>query len=236
MEVDRFGTDTCAPHHIGQFEPTANVIVQNLVFTNSADDSINVQCYTHHVWIDHNTFNVSNDGSIDVKRGSDLVTISWNHFIETDKTMLLGHSEDNGEQDRGYLRATYHHNWFDRTETRTPRVRFGYAHVLNNRVLSSDYFLGLGIEAHIYAEGNYVEGAKTLTQTFTESTAYDLTWTDSNYYDELTITRAQDSQKTRVDWLDANGAVDAPSEYSYVVEEASIVDTEVPAGAGAGHL
>jgi pectate lyase len=128
-----------------------------LTFVNTPDDSINVQCYSHHVWVDHNTFNVSNDGSVDVKRGSDLVTVSFNRFVSTDKTMLLGHSEDNGEQDRGYLRATYHHNWFDNTKTRTPRVRFGYAHVFNNYLDSTDYFLGLGIEASIYAEGNYVE-------------------------------------------------------------------------------
>jgi pectate lyase len=221
---------------VGQFTPTNNVIVQNLHFINSADDSINVQCYTHHVWIDHNTFETSTDGSIDIKRGSDLVTVSWNHFDTTEKTMLLGHSEKNGEQDRGTLRASYHHNWFDDTATRTPRVRFGYAHVWNNRILSSDYFLGLGVEAHIYAEGNYVEGAKTLTQTFTESVDYDLTWTETNHFDELTITRAQDMQKTRVDWLDENGLVEPPTEYQYPLEDAASVAESVPAGAGVGKL
>jgi pectate lyase len=140
-------SDTCEPEHEGLFEPISNVIIQNLTFEESPDDSINVQCYAHHIWIDHNTFYPAGDGSIDVKRGSDLVTVSWNHFIDTNKTMLLGHDEGNGEQDRGRLRATYHHNWFDNTISRTPLVRFGYAHVFNNYILTSDYFLGVGVEA-----------------------------------------------------------------------------------------
>lgn len=235
-ELASFDTEDCGPEHLAEFTPASNVIIQNLRFKNAADDSINVQCYTHHVWIDHNTFESASDGSIDVKRGSDLVTVSWNHFDATDKTMLLGHSEDNGDQDRGYLRASYHHNWFDNTATRTPRVRFGYAHVWNNRVLTSDYFLGLGVEAHIYAEGNYVEAAKTLTQTFTESVGYNLTWTETNHFDEATITRAQDMQAVRVDWLDDNGSVVAPSEYQYPLEDAATIADVVPAGAGVGKL
>lgn len=235
-EVEEFGTDVCEPESAQLFARVQNVIVRNLTFVNTPDDSINVQCYSHHVWVDHNTFNVSVDGSVDVKRGSDLVTISFNHFVATDKTMLLGHSADNGEQDRGFLRVTYHHNWFDDTATRTPRVRFGFAHVFNNYLDSSDYFLGLGVEAQIYAEGNYVEQAKTLTQTFTESVDYHLTWAASNRYDPATITRANDSGSTQSDWLDADGSVPAPTAYAYTPEAAAAVPTSVRDRAGAGKL
>jgi len=234
-EVDVYSTDTCNPDFLASFDPVSNVIVQNLTFQNAPDDSINIQCYTHHIWVDHNTFHVAGDGSVDIKRGSDLVTVSWNRFINTDKTMLLGHSANNGEQDRGYLRVTYHHNFFDGTATRTPRVRFGYAHVFNNYLNSTDYFLGLGIEASIYSEGNYVERTKTITQTFTESVDYHLTWTETNYYDEATISRAQDSSKTRQDWLDEDGSVSMPTEYTYQVDSVMEVPTLKDA-AGAGHL
>jgi pectate lyase len=236
VEVEAFGKDTCEPEYREQFPHVQNVIVRNLTFINAADDSVNVQCYSHHVWIDHNHFFTAYDGSIDIKRGSDLVTVSWNRFTDTDKTMLLGHSEKNGEQDRGYLRATYHHNFFDNTNTRTPRVRFGMAHVFNNYLASNDYFLGLGIEANIYAEANYIERSKTLTQIFSESEGYNLTWADSNHYDQTTITRAQDSKKTMIDWLDANGAVNAPTDYEYSTDAASEVAASVPSGAGVGHL
>jgi len=235
-EVDEFGTDVCEPESAEQFERVENVVVRNLTFVNTPDDSINVQCYSHHIWVDHNTFNVSVDGSVDVKRGSDLVTISFNRFSGTDKTMLLGHSADNGAQDRGFLRVTYHHNWFDGTNTRTPRVRFGFAHVFNNYLASSDYFLGLGVEAKIYAEGNYVEKAKTLTQTFTESEDYHLTWAPSNRYDVETITRANSNDSVQSEWLDADGSVTAPTAYAYTPEAATSLPTSVRDGAGAGRL
>jgi pectate lyase len=232
-------TDTeadCSPTNMNTFTRTENVIVRNLSFTNAADDSINVQCYSHHVWIDHNSFTTATDGSVDVKRGSDLVTVSWNRFTGTDKTMLLGHSADNGAQDRGFLRVTYHHNFFDSTNTRTPRVRFGFAHVFNNYLNSNDYFLGLGVEAKIYAEGNFVEKAKTLTQTFTESTGYHVTWAPSNQYDVATITRANSNGATMSEWLDADGSVQAPRDYTYTVDAASSLSNSVKANAGAGKL
>ena len=232
VENSQFGTDTCGPEHIGAFTEVSNVIVHNLTLMNAPDDSINVQCYSHHIWVHHNVFHTAYDGSIDIKRGSDLVTVAWNHFIETEKTMLLGHSANNGEQDRGYLRVTYHHNWFDLTATRTPRVRFGYAHVFNNYLDATDYFLGLGIEASIYAEGNYVAATKTITQTFTESVDYHLTWTDTNHYDEATITRANDSQTTMIDWLDADGTVAFPTEYGYSLDPVESVPEIVQGAAG----
>ena len=52
------------------------------------------------------------------------------------KNMLLGHDDGNGAQDIGRLKVTYHHNWFDDTPQRNPRVRFGEpVHVYNNYYL-----------------------------------------------------------------------------------------------------
>jgi pectate lyase len=220
------GGDTCDPAEKDTFTHVHNVIIQNLSFRNSADDSINVQCYSDHVWINYNTFYVAYDGSVDIKRGSDLATVSYNRYIGTDKSMLLGHSDDNGAQDRGYLRVTYHHNWFDGSATRHPRVRFGYAHLFANYVDVSDYFIGLGVEGKIYADGNYVKRAKTITQDFGDAS---LTWTSSNFYDTATITRANDSGKTMADWLRIDNKVAAPP-YSYSAGSAS----SSPPAAGAG--
>ncbi len=221
-----WGGDLCDPAERDRFTHTQNVIIRNLTFRASADDSVNVQCYSHHVWVDHNTFHPAADGSVDVKRGSDLVTVSFNRFVGTDKSMLLGHSDGNGAQDTGYLRVTYHHNWLDGSNTRHPRVRFGYAHVYANYVDVTDYFLGLGVGGRIYAESNHVKGAKTITQDFGDTR---LTWTASNFYDPATITRANDSGKTQSDWLRADGSV-APPPYSYTAGTASAT----PPAAGAG--
>jgi pectate lyase len=220
------GGDICDPAEKDTFTHVSNVIIQNLSFRSAPDDSVNVQCYSDHVWINYNTFYPAADGSVDIKRGSDLATVSYNRFVGTDKSMLLGHSDSNGAQDRGYLRVTYHHNWFDGSATRHPRVRFGYAHLFANHVDVSDYFIGLGVEGKIYADSNYVKRAKTITQDFGDAS---LTWTSSNYYNTATITRANDSGKTMADWLRIDNKVAAPP-YSYSAGSAP----SSPPAAGAG--
>ncbi|MCT2581561.1 pectate lyase family protein [Actinophytocola gossypii] len=136
-----------------------NVIIQNLNFRNWSDDAINVQDGSTDIWIDHNSFSGGNDGAVDIKRGSDFITVSWNRFFDHDKTMLLGHSDGNGGQDRGHLRVSYHHNWFDGTGQRHPRVRFGDpVHVFNNYYDGvGDYGVASTMEAGVLVEGNYFE-------------------------------------------------------------------------------
>ncbi len=135
-----------------------NVIVQNVTFSNSNDDGINVE-YATNVWIDHNTFTNPNDGALDIKRASDRITVSWNRSYDVDKNMLLGHSDSNGSEDSGKLRVTYHHNWFDGTNQRNPRVRFGNpVHVYNNYFDSvGSYGVASTENAGVLVEGNYFE-------------------------------------------------------------------------------
>jgi pectate lyase len=136
-----------------------NVIIQNLNFTGSSDDAINVQEGSTKIWIDHNILSNAHDGLIDIKRASDFITVSWNRFFNHNKTMLLGHSDDNGSQDRGHLRVSYHHNWFDSTTQRHPRVRFGNpVHVYNNYYGGvTSYGVASTMEAGVLVEGNYFE-------------------------------------------------------------------------------
>ncbi|WP_437320995.1 pectate lyase family protein [Sorangium sp. So ce385] len=214
--------ETCTAATPEGYTPVSNVIIRNLTFVNSADDSINVPCFSHHVWIDHNTFERSHDGSVDVKRGSDWVTVSWNHFHETVKTMLLGHDDDNGAQDTGRLHVTYHHNWFDHGDQRHPRVRFGHAHVFNNFAVGlGDYMIGKGVGCSIYADGNYLQDAEAATDDYGGS---DLTWTDTNVV-------------INTDPASANGQGFDPSMfYAWTPDPAEEIPTLVPAGAGAGVL
>jgi pectate lyase len=139
----------------------SNVIIRNLNFRSWSDDAINIQ-YSTRVWVDHNSFSNGYDGAVDVKRASDYVTVSWNKFSSHDKTMLLGHSDDNGGEDRGKLRVSYHHNWFAGTNQRHPRVRFGNpVHVYNNYYASvGSYGVASTMEAGVLVEGNYFENTK----------------------------------------------------------------------------
>ena len=136
-----------------------NVILRNLRFANSGDDGINVQMFSHHIWIDHNDLSTPNDGALDIKRGSSYVTVSWNHSHDSDKNMLLGRADGDSAQDTGRLKVTYHHNWFDATNQRNPRVRFGNpVHVYNNYYNDNgNYGVAATIGSGVLVEGNYFE-------------------------------------------------------------------------------
>lgn len=150
-----------------------NILIRNLSIYDYYDDGINVGYpETHHIWIDHCTFGHPTtmpvdtehpDGGSDVKDGASFVTISWCHYRNSWKTALLGHSDNNGSTDAGRLKVTYYANYFENTNSRNPRVRFGEAHVLNNLYnnagLGKTGNLGYGIAAsnnsRVYAENNF---------------------------------------------------------------------------------
>ncbi|BAL91079.1 putative pectate lyase [Actinoplanes missouriensis 431] len=137
-----------------------NVVIRNLSFRNWNDDAINVQESATNIWIDHNSFSNGYDGAVDIKRGSDFITVSWNRVFNHDKSMLLGHSDSNASQDTGHLRVTYHHNWFDASTQRHPRVRFGNpVHVYNNYYYNnSGYGVASTEGAGVLVEANSFEG------------------------------------------------------------------------------
>jgi pectate lyase len=203
-----------------------NVIIRNLVFTNASDDSINVQTGTTNVWIDHNDLSKGYDGLIDIKRGSDFVTVSWNHLHDHDKSMLLGHSDDNGAQDTGHLRVTYVHNWFDGTNQRHPRVRFGNpVHVLNNYYSNiGSYGVGSAMGAGVYVERNYFENvAKPTITTVAESDPGNIKILN-NY-----------KVNSGTEQVRNPGSV-AAIPYAYTPEANSTVKATVMAGAGTGKI
>ncbi|SDK68150.1 Pectate lyase [Glycomyces sambucus] len=142
-----------------------NVVIQNLRFNNWSDDAINIQDGSTNIWVDHNTFGTGYDGSCDIKRESDFVTVSWNRFDGSDKNMLLGHSDDH-TADIGNLRVSYHHNWFNGTNQRNPRVRFGEpVHVFNNYYYDiGDYGVATTMNAGVIFEGNYIENTDSPTE------------------------------------------------------------------------
>lgn len=141
---------------------------------NSEYDSMVVHGSTH-VWVDHNTFTdgehpdsslpsyygeiyQQHDGELDVVRGADLVTVSWNVFADHDKTMMIGNSDSAGDTDRGKLRVTLHHNVFRDIVERAPRVRFGQVDAYNNHYVvpasGYQYSFGIGQESRLVAQKN----------------------------------------------------------------------------------
>jgi len=120
-----------------------NIIIRNLRFrdlwvldpSGNYDtygwDYISIESGSHHIWVDHCDFEQVYDGMVDIKGGSDFVTVSWNVFRLQKKGNLVGASDNADEIDRGHLNVTFHHNWYDRVDERMPRMRFGNAHVFN---------------------------------------------------------------------------------------------------------
>ena len=205
-----------------------NVIIRNISFSDYGDDAINVQMFSHHIWVDHCTFYDGADGSVDIKRGSNYCTVSWNHFSGTDKTCLLGHDDGNGAQDSGRLKVTYHHNWFYESIQRNPRERYGECHVYNNYAYeNSGHFVGAGDGCSIYVEANYIYNTvKSDFKVVKDYGGSNVAFTSSNVIDS-------DSYEIQVN----NGNAFNPSSYyQYSIDSASDIPDIVMNGAGVGKI
>jgi pectate lyase len=145
-----------------------NIEIRNLGFmlTNAGEgDNVGLQQDNDHIWV-HNcdmfygaaggdADQAKGDGALDCKR-STYVTMSYNHFWDTGKSNLLGLSESGPG-----LYATYHHNWYDHSDSRHPRVRTYSAHVYNNYFDgNSKYGAGSTMASSLFLEGNFFRNCK----------------------------------------------------------------------------
>jgi len=154
----------------------SNIIIRNMTFGllpgGSDSDAINIEGMSGgvpaNIWIDHNELfsslvacagagDSSFDGLLDIKKGADNITISYNYMHDHGKASLNGFSDSDTE----VRHVTYHHNLFDNIGSRTPLQRGGYSHLLNNyigRVTTS----GINVRMNGYSlvEGNYFENVK----------------------------------------------------------------------------
>jgi len=98
---------------------------------------------------------VKGDGSMDMKDDSNHVTVSYNHFWDSGKMSLCGMKSESGPN---YI--TYHHNWFDHSDSRHPRIRTMTVHVYNNYFDgNAKYGIGVTTGANCFAEGNFFRNA-----------------------------------------------------------------------------
>jgi pectate lyase len=226
-----------------------NIIIQNITFEAAPDDAINIQGGSHHIWVDHCTFTDgpggslgegSADGQLDYKRGSDYLTVSYCVFTNHKKMSLIGHSNSVGEIDRGFLRATYDHDFFNDLDgtasSRHPRVRFGIVHVLNC------FIQGVGkdkntegvvsqCEAKVFIEGCHFRFGKWGGSVNEHSS--------SSETDGLLVERNNSNDQCAGDFTFVTGAGFNPSDYfkyNYAPEQSSTLPNTLPGKAGAGVL
>jgi pectate lyase len=147
---------------------------------NSEYDNVTLRGATN-VWVDHCSFTDGkrpdhtarvalgrpmqhHDGFLDITQQSNFVTVSFNHFQNHDKTNLVG-SSDSQKLDDGKLKVTFHHNFWENTKERAPRVRYGEVHVYNNLYAGGNggpqqpygYSIGVGFSSHVFSEHNVWE-------------------------------------------------------------------------------
>lgn len=142
-----------------------NVEIRNIGVMLFPDDGISLDTNNENIWIHNNDIfygkagsdadQVKGDGSCDVKAKSNFVTVSYNHFYDSGKCSLCGMSDTEN------FYVTYHHNWFDHSDSRHPRIRVGSVHVYNNYFDgNAKYGVGITKGGSAFVEANYFRNCK----------------------------------------------------------------------------
>ncbi|WP_281337077.1 T9SS type A sorting domain-containing protein [Flavobacterium eburneipallidum] len=169
ITLEGIGDDAVANGFGIRLKTSSNVEIRNLglMLTNASEgDNIGLQQDNDYTWI-HNcdlfygsaggdADQAKGDGAMDAKK-STYITFSYNHFWDSGKCNLLGLSENTTTG----LYITYHHNWYDHSDSRHPRVRFYSAHVYNNYYDgNSKYGAGSTEGSSVFMESNFFRNCK----------------------------------------------------------------------------
>jgi pectate lyase len=169
ITLEGIGNDAVADGWGIRIKNASNIEVRNIGTMNcnsSEGDNIGLQQNNDYVWV-HNcdlfygdagsdADQVKGDGAMDCKK-STYVTFSYNHFWDSGKSNLLGLSEGT----TAGLYITYHHNWYDHSDSRHPRVRYYSAHVYNNYYDgNSKYGVGSTLGSSVFVENNFFRNCK----------------------------------------------------------------------------
>lgn len=262
------GTDDFVMNKVGIFAKEAsNIIFRNLYIIQPPypADGISMQ-ESNQIWVDHCTFVSTNqtkdaeDGSCDITHGSYNVTVSWCRFVTTQKSCLVGHSDSNGSTDKN-IKVTFHHNHFENSSSRHPRLRFGTAHVYNNYYDNvTTYGAGSAYGAKLLLEDNYFDGVTLPTDICTypakksgSSWVSNLTGSVAGYLYERNNTFANKPSNanavypfTNVEYVSYNNEStklstpltydDFKPLYTYIVDEVNDIPQIVGTNAGVGKL
>ncbi|MBK0370120.1 pectate lyase family protein [Flavobacterium agrisoli] len=169
ITLEGVGEDAVADGWGVRIKNASNIEIRNIATMNcnsGEGDNVGLQQGNDYVWV-HNVDlfygdagsdadQAKGDGALDCKK-STYVTFAYNHFWDTGKSNLLGLSEGTTSG----LYVTYHHNWYDHSDSRHPRVRYYSAHIYNNYYDgNSKYGVGSTLGSSLLVEGNYFRNCK----------------------------------------------------------------------------
>uniref|UniRef100_UPI004028F512 pectate lyase family protein n=1 Tax=Prevotella sp. TaxID=59823 RepID=UPI004028F512 len=143
-----------------------SVEFRNFAIMRCLDDAMSLDTKNSHVWI-HNmdlfygkkggaADQAKGDGTVDIKGDSKYVTVAYNRFWDNGKASMCGMKSETGEN-----WITYHHNWFDHSDSRMARVRTMSVHMYNNYYQHCDvYGIGATSGSSVFMESNYFDATK----------------------------------------------------------------------------
>lgn len=145
---------------------TKSVEFRNFAIMRCLDDAMSLDTKNSHVWI-HNmdlfygkkgsaADQAKGDGTVDIKGDSQYITVAYNRFWDNGKASMCGMKSETGPN---YI--TYHHNWFDHSDSRMARIRTMSVHMYNNYYQHNDvYGIGATKGSSVFMESNYFDGVK----------------------------------------------------------------------------
>lgn len=143
-----------------------SVEFRNFAIMRCLDDAMSLDTKNYHVWI-HNmdlfygkkgsaADQAKGDGTVDIKGDSKYVTVAYNRFWDNGKASMCGMKSETGPN---YI--TYHHNWFDHSDSRMARIRTMSVHMYNNYYQHNDvYGIGATMGSSVFMESNYFDAVK----------------------------------------------------------------------------
>lgn len=143
-----------------------SVEFRNFAIMRCLDDAMSLDTENSNIWIHHLDLfygrkgsaadQAKGDGTVDIKGNSKYVTVAYNHFWDNGKSSMCGMKSETGEN-----WITYHHNWFDHSDSRHARVRTMIVHMYNNYYQHCDvYGVGATMGSNIFMESNYFDAVK----------------------------------------------------------------------------
>ncbi|WP_289874665.1 pectate lyase [Duncaniella muris] len=140
---------------------TVSVELRNFANMLCMDDCISIDTDNKYCWVHHldlfygnaggDSDQAKGDGTVDIKNDSQYITVAYNRFHDSGKSSLCGMKSESGPN---YI--DYHHNWFDHSDSRHPRVRTMTVHVWNNYYDGcSKYGVGATTSSSVFVERNF---------------------------------------------------------------------------------
>jgi pectate lyase len=165
ITIEGIGDDTTVKGFGFLVRNAKSVEMRNFGIMRCMDDGISLDTNNSNIWLHHLDLfygpngsgdHAKGDGAIDLKADSKYVTLSYCHFWDTGKSNMFGMKSESGPN---YI--SYHHNWFDHSDSRHPRIRTMSVHVWNNYFDNvAKYGVGATSGASVFVEANYFLNTK----------------------------------------------------------------------------